>query len=398
MKSFSLARGRVAASMAFVLLLIAILLVAPSGPDAAAAGTAEKIKDLQQEQRQLRGREEQLAAEREQVKAERKRIGAQLQDITARLGTLEAELAVVTERVKESAAAVEDITDQLERHEARAKIRVRELYKSGASDPVLLLLTGTSTEELSDRSHYLSAVSENDRSLLEALAATSVRRDRRTRDLEKDRAALSQLEKELEAANAELTAEMEKAVAADERLAMLLEETVAERTELADEERALRAKQAAAARAQRTPRFSGAGASVAVTSGGKACPQAQPRSFTDTWGAPRSGGRRHQGTDIMGARGGNVYAITSGTIQFTKVGGTAGLFLSLRGDDGNVYWYMHLQDFSVGAGQRVRAGQVIGHNGDTGNARGTTPHIHFELHPGGGGATNPYPLLRSVCG
>ncbi len=128
------------------------------------------------------------------------------------------------------------------------------------------------------------------------------------------------------------------------------------------------------------------------------CPQAQPRSFTDTWGAPRSGGRTHEGTDIFGARGGNVYAIVSGTVEWTSTGATSGLFLSLRGNDGHTYWYMHLQDFVARAGQRVSAGDLIAHNGDTGNARGTTPHIHFEYHPGGGGAVNPYPLLRSVCG
>ncbi|HVM18545.1 MAG TPA: M23 family metallopeptidase, partial [Egibacteraceae bacterium] len=123
-----------------------------------------------------------------------------------------------------------------------------------------------------------------------------------------------------------------------------------------------------------------------------------PRSFTDTWGAPRSGGRRHQGTDIFGARGGKVFAITGGRVEWTRTGGSAGLFLSLRGDDGHTYWYMHLQDFVARAGQRVRAGDLIAHNGDTGNARGTTPHIHFEYHPGGGGPVNPYPLLKSVCG
>jgi murein DD-endopeptidase MepM/ murein hydrolase activator NlpD len=95
--------------------------------------------------------------------------------------------------------------------------------------------------------------------------------------------------------------------------------------------------------------------------------------------------------------GGNVYAITSGTIQSTKSGSRSGLFLSLRGDDGHAYWYMHLSGFAASPGQRVSAGQLIGYNGDTGNARGTTPHIHFEYHPGGGGPVNPYPLLSNVC-
>jgi len=128
-----------------------------------------------------------------------------------------------------------------------------------------------------------------------------------------------------------------------------------------------------------------------------ACPLDQPRHFTDTWGAPRSGGRSHRGTDILGPYGIPVRAITSGTWSIQSPGPSAGLWAILRGDDGNQYWYMHLQSHTVGNGARVAAGQQVGTNGDTGNARGT-PHIHFELHPGGGSAVNPYPLLRSVCG
>ena len=120
--------------------------------------------------------------------------------------------------------------------------------------------------------------------------------------------------------------------------------------------------------------------------------------FTDTWGAPRSGGRSHEGTDIFGARGGAVFAIVSGTVEWTTVGSMSGLMLSLRGNDGHTYWYMHLQDFVASEGQSVSAGELIAHNGDTGNARGTTPHIHFEYHPGGGGPVNPYPMLKAVCG
>jgi peptidoglycan LD-endopeptidase LytH len=135
-----------------------------------------------------------------------------------------------------------------------------------------------------------------------------------------------------------------------------------------------------------------------ASSGASACPQDNPRSFTDTWGAPRGGGRQHQGTDIFGARGGKVFAIADGVVEFTRAGGNAGLWLSLRGTDGHRYWYMHLQDFVAAPGQRVSAGELIAHNGDTGNARGTTPHIHFEYHPNGGSPVNPYPVLRQVCG
>ena len=129
-----------------------------------------------------------------------------------------------------------------------------------------------------------------------------------------------------------------------------------------------------------------------------ACPVDSPRSFTDTWGAPRSGGRTHKGTDILAPRGQIVRAIVSGVWDIRSYGSSAGNWGILRGSDGNHYYYMHLERHVVGDGARVSAGQQIATNGDTGNARGTTPHVHFELHPGGGYAVNPYPTLKRVCG
>jgi murein DD-endopeptidase MepM/ murein hydrolase activator NlpD len=67
----------------------------------------------------------------------------------------------------------------------------------------------------------------------------------------------------------------------------------------------------------------------------------------------------------------------------------------LSGDDGNQYWYMHNEQNFVSGGH-VSAGQHIAAVGDTGNASGT-PHLHFEYHPGGGAAVNPYPLVASIC-
>ncbi|MDP9021878.1 MAG: M23 family metallopeptidase, partial [Actinomycetota bacterium] len=127
-----------------------------------------------------------------------------------------------------------------------------------------------------------------------------------------------------------------------------------------------------------------------------ACPVGQPRTFTDTWGAPRSGGRRHRGTDILAPYGTPIYAVTDGVVDIRSYGSSAGNWAIFRGADGDQYWYMHLQSWTVRDGARVSAGTKIGTNGDTGNARGT-PHLHFERHPGGGGAVNPYSFLRRIC-
>lgn len=154
-------------------------------------------------------------------------------------------------------------------------------------------------------------------------------------------------------------------------------------------ERRLRAQQASRQRVDRGPQ-----------QGMYACIFDQGvSSFIDSWGFPRSGGRSHQGADVMAPRAAKVYAFTDGTIGRMTTGGLGGVSLRLQGDDGNRYYYAHLQEFADGvrSGMRVRAGQMIGLNGNSGNARGGPTHVHFQMHPGGGGPTNPYPWLRAVC-
>lgn len=121
--------------------------------------------------------------------------------------------------------------------------------------------------------------------------------------------------------------------------------------------------------------------------------------FRDTWGAPRSGGRSHKGTDVFAAYGAPVFAITSGVVERHSNSGLGGLGLYLRGDDGNQYYYAHLDstDPAGQVGNRVTAGEQIARNGSSGNADRWAPHVHFELHPGGGGAINPYPWLAAAC-
>jgi murein DD-endopeptidase MepM/ murein hydrolase activator NlpD len=130
-----------------------------------------------------------------------------------------------------------------------------------------------------------------------------------------------------------------------------------------------------------------------------ACIFDRPFNFRDTWGAPRSGGRRHKGTDVFSYMDAPTYAFTSGRVSRITNSRLGGLGLYLFGDDGNEYYYAHINGVApgIGVGSRVDAGQLIAFNGDTGNARGGPPHVHFELHPGGGAAINPYPWLAAAC-
>ena len=123
------------------------------------------------------------------------------------------------------------------------------------------------------------------------------------------------------------------------------------------------------------------------------CPVLGGSAYGDSWGAPRSGGRLHEGTDMLAPAGTQLQAVVSGT---TTVGSNrlGGVTVSVHGDNGNRYYYAHLSAYE-GLPGRVEQGQVIGYVGDSGNAAGT-PHLHFEIHPQGGLAMNPYPSVRAA--
>lgn len=130
-------------------------------------------------------------------------------------------------------------------------------------------------------------------------------------------------------------------------------------------------------------------------------PVAPPFQYGDSFGAPRMVGTEyehwHEGTDIFAPMGTPLVASERGVIMRMGTGGVlGGNTVWLRGESGVAYYYAHLSDFAPGLGDGlvVDAGTVLGLVGDTGNARGTPPHLHFEVHPGGGAAINPYPILR----
>jgi murein DD-endopeptidase MepM/ murein hydrolase activator NlpD len=201
-------------------------------------------------------------------------------------------------------------------------------------------------------------------------------------DFEANSAALQERLRQQAAASAALRKERAKAYAELERLAAAEKAYLARQ---AAEQRAAAARRGTVRAARSSPGVLGSGSWV--------CPVQGPRSFSNDWGQPRSGGRRHQGNDILSPRGTPVVASVSGNVRHHN-SSLGGLSYYLAGDDGNTYFGTHLSRY--GAAGRVSAGTVVGYVGDTGNARGT-PHLHFEIHPGGGAAVNPYPTLSRYC-
>jgi len=137
---------------------------------------------------------------------------------------------------------------------------------------------------------------------------------------------------------------------------------------------------------------------IAEVAGGLACPVEQPYSYIDSWGFARSGGRHHQGTDIMAPLGATAFAMADGTVTRASSAdsGLAGRQVQLKHPGGVDTWYFHLDTVRVSAGQHVQAGQVVGTVGNSGNAVVGGEHLHFEYHVGGS-AVNPYPYLVKVC-
>jgi murein DD-endopeptidase MepM/ murein hydrolase activator NlpD len=131
-------------------------------------------------------------------------------------------------------------------------------------------------------------------------------------------------------------------------------------------------------------------------------PVGDPHTFGDSFGAPRMMGtgyeHAHQGTDIMAPFGTPLLACERGLVTQMGSDVLGGTKLWLKGESGTYYYYAHLSAFADGLteGTVVEAGDIVGLVGDTGNARGGAPHLHFEIHPDGGMAVNPYPLLKVV--
>ena len=128
----------------------------------------------------------------------------------------------------------------------------------------------------------------------------------------------------------------------------------------------------------------GVGTEIAIV-----CPVAGPTTFTNTWLAPRSGGRQHRGVDMFADEKTPVVAPVAGQVEFAE-DRLGGLAFHLWGDDGDYFYGAHLSGYA-GTSRHVDAGEVIGYVGHTGNADENAPHLHFEIHPNRlrGGAPNP---------
>ena len=332
-------------------------------PPAAAADSCDDAKGDPEDERRLRA----ATDERTAIQKDLNRVLDQGELLRAQIEETDAEHTALVRRQrrfdKQAGAAADELAS-----------RVRRSYMLRNADPVLTMLSATDATSVVEQSRMLGLLAEGSQSHVE-LASSAARRNQ---------AAAEQAEK----VGGELDRMRRRFSSVERRTKRLLAE--AKQTE------ARLASKVALQRAAKGSRCAMPGGSV---SGGMACPVDQPRSYSDTYGAPRSGGRSHLGVDILAPQGTPLRAYESGTISRMHSNSLGGISLYLQGSSGNEYYYTHLSGYVSGlsTGQQVTAGQHIGFVGDTGNAAGI-PHLHWEVFPGGGGNANPFPYARSACG
>ncbi len=361
-------------------------------------------------------------------------IAVELNEAWSRQAELEDQISILGESIGRAKA------DLVGSDERLAELAV-ELYMGKTSGENIELLFNTDSQTIEAGNEYLETVSGTEEAEINQLLTTRAQLEAETELLAGAEAEQTEVAEELETLSAQVQEELSAAQASYDQLyqQFLIEEEARRRAEeerRRREEAELRAREEEERQATSTTQPAeappGDGGDEAPPDdggdeappddggeeppddggeeppddggeeppgGGSACPVAGPVSFTDTWGAPRSGGRTHQGVDMLAAYGTPLAAAFDGTIIQMSSSSLGGITLWLRSDAGDEYYYAHMDSYgAISEGAQVSAGTIVGYNGSSGNAPEGTPHLHWEYHPGGGGAVNPTPLASQLCG
>jgi len=332
---------------------------------------------------------------------------AELDALQEELDELAANYTAAELRLYQIESGINDVENEIALSEkdlaiARGQLEERlvSLYKEGYSSPTeqyLEIIFGESDiVSVLDRFSLVSKTAQEDQQLFEQvkvyLAAS-----------EEDEATLQEMKQKQ-------TAQLDELAAMQEDIGVKISASAAEfnriRGVVAKLKEEIRKADAAAAAAAEAARAAALAKKAKNKYGGPVAtwkfvfPVDGPCSFTDTWGAYRSGGRTHKGTDVLAARGTPLVACVTGTISSCSFAdrGLGGISIHIRGSNGAVYYYAHMDGIASGIkpGVAVTAGQLVGWVGSTGNA-GTCNHLHFGMTLNGT-SVNPYNTLRNAWG
>jgi murein DD-endopeptidase MepM/ murein hydrolase activator NlpD len=372
---------------AILLLTVGLLAVVPI------AASAQTQADVERAERN----QEIAEARKSQAYQDYQRVTVQLDEAVALYEKLWAEREEISyriERLETAAALYEAEADELE---ARAKSIVIDAYTSGQRNLVGSAFTASSIQDLVTSQALIGRATERELASLDNLDAVSRQATRTSEDLDVKRAdvianqdAAALVVEDIAVLQREQSAILDKA---DANLRAAIDTYRKEVNEKKVEDARIKRQQAE----KSASRPGAAGGAPPATTPGFICPVQGGASFIDSWGFPRSGGRTHKGVDMFAPRGTPVVAVVDGRIKFSS-NSLGGLSTHLYADNGTVYYYTHLDGHpsDIKSGQRVAKGTIVGFVGNSGNARYTSPHNHFEIRPNGK-AVNPYPTVRSAC-
>ncbi len=309
------------------------------------------------------------------------------------MAVVTAELADIRGRIETTLATELTLRSQVDEyeHEIRAMResvleRAVDLYMAGGTSFTGVFFVAKDVSQVIAGQEMLASAAEEDVGSIDRLNALA--------------ANTAELQAELKGARGDLETLEEDISARYDLIYDLLEEAEAKRKELSGECREAEAayqKELARQRALAAARRSGAaGGLPSGATPGFVCPMSGPHSFTNDWGFPRSGGRKHKGTDLFAPMGQPLRAVANGTIR-TGSGGLGGTVVWVNADYGVNFYYAHLSALGPGikTGATVSKGEIVGYNGDSGNARGGRPHLHFGIWVNTW--VNPYPTLSRSC-
>jgi murein DD-endopeptidase MepM/ murein hydrolase activator NlpD len=299
---------------------------------------------------------------------------ADLDALTLLWQQTETAYAQAQDAAREAQAHIGSLQAQLTRLQRQFDEQVRQVYISGGNEAIGALLGSESFSDFADRLRFAQNIVQGDEDLATSVAVQSERLRRERERLSREADAQAKAATSLQSQRASLDARVSD-----------LQSSVNELYGKYKDEQA----------AQIGLPPQGAGGSFPVSGSGAiaTCPVAGPVSFVDSFGWPRPGGRTHQGIDMISPYGTPIVAVHSGNAVQTpnSLGGNAVIVYHDGGTDFTYYAHMS----SYGATGHVNAGQVIGYVGSTGDT--SVNHLHFEYHPGGGGAVDPYQTLLAVC-
>ena len=327
------------------------------------------------------------ASEAQAALDELRAANQRVEEALAEYHVLEDELESLTWKITQLTDRIKDYEGEVRTLRDRAEDLIAGAYMAGQTDLVEVALESASIQDLMAGQVLLDRAADNDLVSVTRLDAVRREMNRLKDDFDVDQARVIELRAAAEA-NVVRLDELQAAASAAyakaaDKAAAELAKYMAEKKKREIEEAAKRRGAAAGLPPSSTPWFK--------------CP-VPGGNFINDWGFARSGGRTHKGTDVFAPKGTKVLAPDSGSVslRYNDLGGTT---IWLNGDNGVDYYLAHLDGYASGlkTGQRVSKGQVVGYVGNTGNARGTSPHLHFQMHPGGGSAVNPFPTLRHYC-